>query len=316
MVSEVCENLGRKGSLVHKQDIQSPGNSYHKGIHFEPRYAPLETVKRLEERLEITRVLLSLLFLAISSWFDFKTREVSNRLWVFYATSSFSLSFTQFYLSYIRGDHALGLLWLFSFGVTSGLSLVLFYLGFFGGADAKALICLSIALPVYPAVVRDRFRTLTPVFPLAVLSNAVLASSLMVLVIAFHNLIQLVQHKGRLFEGLKNEPLRRKILAFFIGIKVQADRLQKRDHYLPLEYSTRSEGGEIVRHLRITLRLEDETASSSNDLSNLAKQIEGKVWATPGLPFLVFVTVGFAAALLFGDFTSWLVSQMTATQSA
>ena len=37
-----------------------------------------------------------------------------------------------------------------------------------------------------------------------------------------------------------------------------------------------------------------------------AGKIDGYVWATPGLPMLIFVTLGLIVALLFGDVV-WLL---------
>jgi hypothetical protein len=39
-----------------------------------------------------------------------------------------------------------------------------------------------------------------------------------------------------------------------------------------------------------------------------AGKIDANVWATPGLPMLIFVTLGLVAALLFGDIIWLLVS--------
>jgi hypothetical protein len=39
-----------------------------------------------------------------------------------------------------------------------------------------------------------------------------------------------------------------------------------------------------------------------------AGRIDANVWATPGLPMLIFVTVGLIIALLFGDIVWLLVS--------
>jgi len=123
---------------------------------------------------EVLRIFISFSFLLISSWYDYRTREVPNRVWVFFAPAGFALAVLHLSLSNLAGESVDLVLWLLSFAVTSGISLALFYLGLFGGADAKALICLSIALPVYPASIQHGINVLTPLFPLAVLSNGVL----------------------------------------------------------------------------------------------------------------------------------------------
>ena len=254
--------------------------------------------------IEILRVLMSLSFLLASSWYDYKYREVSNRMWILFAPIGFTLTFIQYYLEYAAGKAlSIFLYWAVSLGFTTGISLLLFYTGFFGGADAKALICLSITIPVYPEFSLTRFNVMLPLFPLAVLVNAVFASSMLVLVILCHNLIRYVQLKEEMFKGLEHEPRWRKIVVFMTGIKVDMEKIRSGAHYLPLEYLVRDKNGGITRHLKVSPQLEEEIP---RDL----EEINGQIWATPGLPFLIFVTVGFIIALFFGDFTGWLIDLM------
>jgi len=262
------------------------------------------------EWIEVLRVAISFLFLVVSSWYDFKTREVPNRVWVFFAPIGLALTSLQFYLDYLKGGTEFPAMWLLSFALTAGISIALFHIGFFGGADAKALICLSIALPVHPSLARYYIEGITPFFPLATLTNAVLGSSLLVLAIISHNLIQLIQGRGRMFEGLEAEPLWSKILAFAIGFKVDLDKLRKGSHYIPLERFSRDGDGRLTRRLRISPRLEEEPSQNRNQWDDLSRQLNGRIWATPGLPFLVFITAGFVAAFLVGDFVTWLVTQL------
>ena len=263
--------------------------------------------------LEILRIFVAFCFLFVSSWYDFKTREVPNRVWLFFAPIGFTLAALQSLLNFTAGESVDPVLWLFSLGVTGGISLALFYLGLFGGADAKALICLSITLPVRPSSISHQTNMLTPLFPLTVLSNAVLASSSLVLVITSYNLFKLIQTKGRLFDGLEGEPIWSKIVAFTTGFKVDSDKLRNGSHYMPLEYLSEEKDGETVRHLRVSVRLIEETPQESSIFIDLPRELGGRIWATPGLPFLVFVTAGFVAALFFGDFVTWFIVQLIAT---
>jgi len=258
--------------------------------------------------IDFLRVLVSLSFLSASSWQDYKSREVSNRMWILFAPIGFILTLTRCYLEYTAGKTSHFLIWMISIAVTTGISLTLFYAGFFGGADAKALICLSITLPAYPEFSSTRFYVMTPIFPLAVLVNAVLASSMLVLAILCHNLIRYVQLKGALFEGLEHEPRWKKILVFITGIKIDLEKLKSGSHYIPLEYVSEGESGDFTRHLRVSPRLEIE---DQRELRRL-EEMDGQIWATPGLPFLIFVTVGFVTALFFGDFVTWLMNMMLA----
>ncbi|MEM3041834.1 MAG: A24 family peptidase C-terminal domain-containing protein, partial [Nitrososphaerota archaeon] len=112
-----------------------------------------------------------------------------------------------------------------------------------------------------------------------------------------------------LFKGLEEEPLWKKILAFIIGFKVDPNRLNG-SHYLPLEYLSETAEGKLVRHLRIFLHHHEETLETEDFVKRFSEKIDEKIWATPGLPFLVFITGGFLAALFLGDLVYWLTYRL------
>ena len=253
--------------------------------------------------LDVLRVVASLSFLTASSWYDYRFREVSNRMWMLFAPVGFILTFVQYAFEWAAGKASsmIFILWIASVAVTAAVSLFLFYAGLFGGADAKALICLSIAIPIYPKFSLSRFTVVIPIFPLATLVNAVFASSSLVLAIICSNIIRYIQLGGDIFKGLEHEPLWKKALVFVSGIKVDLKKLKKNPHYIPLEFLVIGENGEATRHLKVSPQLEEKNPV---DLERL----DGEIWATPGIPFLIFVTIGFVIALFFGDFTVWLAN--------
>ncbi len=266
----------------------------------------------MNELLEASRVLLSLFFLVLSSWHDLKTREVSNKMWIIFGPAALALLLLQFFTDYANIREGVLIQWLASIGLTTIVALVLFYTGFFGGADSKALICLAIALPVYPSFTAKYIAIFVPFFPLAVLVNSVLGASLLTIVITGYNLCQMTLRKERLFEGLEREPLWSKVIALTTGFKVKPEKVKGESFYIPLEQFSREENGEIIRHLKVTPRLENDPQKETQQKEFLS-ELNVKVWVTPGLPFLVFVTAGFIAALIVGDFTSWLILRMVAS---
>jgi preflagellin peptidase FlaK len=261
-------------------------------------------VETMIEWLEASRVLLSLFFLGLSSWYDFKTREVSNKIWIIYGPAGLALLLLQFFTNNAFGE--VPIQWLASIGLTTIIALILFYTGFFGGADSKALICLSLALPVYPSFVHEYITVLVPFFPLAVLINSVLGSSLLVIIIIANNLYQMTIRGEKMFEGLEKEPFWSKAVAFATGFRMDSEKVKGGSHYMLLERFSRAEDSKVIRHLKVTPRLDDDNQKEAQQ-DEFLTELQGKIWVTPGLPFLVFVTAGFIAALVVGDFTSWLI---------
>jgi preflagellin peptidase FlaK len=110
-----------------------------------------------------------------------------------------------------------------------------------------------------------------------------------------------------LFEGLQREPYGKKILVFISGYKVRADELEKSVHLYPLEDITLRESEE--KRVLLTLPKDEERDGIIARISKAVEkgQIENKVWASPGLPMLIFITIGFVVALTFGDLAWSLV---------
>ncbi|MDQ7032993.1 MAG: A24 family peptidase C-terminal domain-containing protein, partial [Desulfonauticus sp.] len=191
----------------------------------------------------------------------------------------------------------------------------IFYLGGFGGADAKALMCLALAIPFYPE------KLLTPLFgeisiisknflPFAVFGNSVIIAALTAIYLFIYNLIWHKKTKTDLFEeNHKNEPFWRKILVLITGYKVPIEKLKEKWHYYPLEDIEEKEGNKIQRKL-IVLPNDEERKAIIERLVNAIEnnKIQDIVWASPGLPMLIFITAGLITTLLIGDFVWIFVS--------
>jgi preflagellin peptidase FlaK len=252
----------------------------------------------VKEVLDGVRVLLCLVFLIYASWSDFKTREVSNWVWAILAPLALILTSLQFFMftpELLQG-------YVLSFAVTSALSITLFYAGAFGGADAKAFMCLSLALPFYPADILQPYSSdpspLSQIlFTITIFSNAVLLAALSVLYIMARNLSWKQRTKKNLFEGVEKESKWRKILVLLSGYKADIAELEKKEYLYPLEDFDENE-----RKLLVVPK--DEGREEIVGRLQKAKR-EGKlqngVWATPGLPMLIFVTIGLIVALFYGD---------------
>jgi preflagellin peptidase FlaK len=255
--------------------------------------------------LDGARVFLSLSVFAYASWSDCKKREVSNKVWLIMAPLAFALTTFQ----YVVFSPSMLQFYALSFAITAGLSIALFYLGAFGGADAKALMCLALALPSYPdSLLQSNAPLVSPIFPVTVFSNGVLLAAFTVVYAVLRNSFWRLRTGRKLFEGFENESSWRKVLAFLTGYKVKAVALEK-GHMYPLEDVRMKETGESEKKLLIFPN--DEKAEGTVErILNATREgrLPSEVWATPGLPLLIFITAGFVIALMFGDLVWILLS--------
>lgn len=254
--------------------------------------------------LEGLRAFLTISFFIYASWSDYKTREVSNTVWAVLAPPTFALTVLQFLMFHPE----LLQTYLLSFTITSALALVLFYAGAFGGADAKAFMCLALALPVYPEHILQPLHGFIPLlFPLTVFTNAVLLAALSVFYTLFRNLLWKSKVKKGLFEGLEHESFSHKMLALITGYKVKISKLRETDHLYPLEdtYADETDGR---RRKLLMFPKDEERQEIVERISEAAGEggLQNEVWTTPGLPMLIFITVGLVIALVWGDIV-WII---------
>jgi len=261
---------------------------------------------RVNEILEGTRVLLTLSIFVYASVSDLRKREVSNKVWLIMAPLALALTIFQFVIfsPYLLPFYAI------SFLITAVLSIALFYAGAFGGADAKALMCLALALPYYPSYLfQSSTIIVSPVFPVSVFSNGVLLAGLTVVYAVLQNSSWRIRTGRKFFEGFENESIGRKVLVFLTGYKVKTTTLEK-GHMYPLEDIVTKETGESERHLLVLPK--DNTLEGTVKRILSAKRegrLQNEVWATPGLPLLVFITTGLIVALVFGDLI-WILLRL------
>lgn len=251
--------------------------------------------------LDSARTLLCFLFLFLASIYDVKSREVPDKLWVIFGPAGSALTL----LSIIIGGWEIWILimWAIIMAVTSGLSIALFYLGLFGGADSKALICLAATMPLEPSLpiagVFPRYaaRLQTPP-PISTFNNAVLLAALSIVPILARNFIDYLK-SGEIFRGLEGESMLKKILALLTGYRVDSEKIRSGKHfYFIIEEFIRRDDGSILRRLKISGRLPGDESMLKE---SVPPDFHGKVWVTPGLPFMVFMTLGFFIAVFVGD---------------
>lgn len=236
-------------------------------------------------------------------------------VWIVFAPLAFSLTIIQYVLFPQSPLFYFAQSPLFdfavSFAITSGMATALFYAGAFGGADAKALMCLALALPnpINPPLIQG-VKLFLPIFPFTVFSNAVLLAALTAVYALIRNVFWRLRKRAKLFAGLEDASLGRKIVALLTGYKVEPATLEKSPHIYPLEDIATGQDGQ---NKRVLLTFPKDETRETIVARILTARKEGKiqngVWVTPGLPLLIFITAGLVITLFVGDLI-WILLRL------
>ena len=258
-----------------------------------------------------SQVAVTLGILLYSSWSDYKTREVSNWVWAIYAPIAIALSVSDLLLF----DQSKIILFGVSVGFTVGLAFLLFYSGAFGGADSKALMCIAFSLPFAPVALFTPIiaNSLSPVaqviYPMTIFSNGVLFAAASCIYMVVRNYVWHKRNGKEMFTGtLAHESVGKKILILITGYKMTIAKLKEKWHIFPME-DVEAEGENEPKRKLVVIPSEDGRDGIVERLSNAVQsgKIDTYVWATPGLPMLIFITAGLIVALLCGDLLWMLV---------
>jgi prepilin signal peptidase PulO-like enzyme (type II secretory pathway) len=253
--------------------------------------------------IDILSIIISFVFLIYGSFSDIKTRQVSNAVWIAFLPIAIVLTLLRIVLY-----PDLLMISLISIIIITIISIVIFYGGIIGGADSKAIICLGVAMPIYPFFFKEFYH---PFFPISVFINSYVISCGIFLYAFIRNLKWLLREKEGLYSGLEKESYWKKILAFISGYKIDlSDYNNSRLHYFPLEI-IRFENGVKQKNFKFFLRIEsEENKPLNNNMKNSETFKSKRIWATPMLPMLLFIALGYLLTLITGDIILRLVSVM------
>ena len=224
--------------------------------------------------LDAVRISLISATMLYASYSDWVSREVDDKVWIISGVIGGALTALDLLLTWSLRYLILALI---SIGVGCGLAYAFYCFGFYGGADAKAVMVISIGLPLYyPRMM------LHPFTGLASLSNGLLISLMMPVSMLIINLSAILRGED-LFEGFEHESRIRKLAALFFGIRVKDAR--RRKFWLPLEEE--KDGRRYFNFNILTFELEEPKRDDC--------------WVTPGLPLLLFITAGLLIFIFLGD---------------
>ena len=253
------------------------------------------------ETLNITSLILSTVILGYSAWMDLKTREVPDRVWIIYLPASSILLILR-----LISNPQIANIYAASILITAGISLLMFQIGLFGGADLKAMICLSLALPIHPIPNKTLVKPLNPIFPLTVLYNSYLLSLSVVVYVLSKNFEWRIVKGKELFKNMK-EPPWKMLLALLTGYKTSYRKLKGKTHLYPMEEPSKS-GEHINRRLKLLYKSETDRNELIRQLEeSIDEGFEDQVWITPGIPLLTFIWISVLSTTFIGDLLQTLV---------
>lgn len=246
------------------------------------------------ENLALTFVVIAF---SLASFFDLKTREVPNVIWVALLPIASSLTSIRVIFFSLPLKPVV-----FSVAATSIIAVAAFYGGVFGGADAKALICLAVALPLRFKPFYSVLGYLHPLLPLTVLYNSYLLSTAVIARNVFLNTLYR-STGGRLFQGFEGERVYRKALAFLTGYKASFKALEDSPHLFPMEAADNSSRRRFKFYSSALVEREELLDGLRSRL--IDRRVE--VWVSPTIPLMVYMLAALAVTALFGDLFTWLV---------
>ncbi|RZN36092.1 MAG: A24 family peptidase [Methanophagales archaeon ANME-1-THS] len=245
-------------------------------------------ILQLNDYIAILRLCIGSCLLCYASYSDVKRREVSDGVWLVMSASGVFLASLELFMV------TLAPLQVVKSVLVGALFASLLYILNFGGADVKAMISIPLLFPAFPSLSLFELHLpvmqvpLLDIFLLSMLTNSLLIALVSPLSLFFYNLYR------RSFSPL-----------MFLGYEVELPTLRSKKHF-KLMHDLEDKGSEIQkRYIWGGIEPTEEVLRRLDDYGQ-NKGIK-KVWITPELPFIIYLTAGFFTAALYGDFISTLL---------
>jgi len=242
---------------------------------------------------DLTSFIFASTVLGYCAYSDWKTREVSDRLWVFSLPIAWLLTGLRVKLGFLELFQVL-----FSIGLTVAFAFLLAFLSFWGDGDFKAFWFLASAYPVWPRFVKPVFPlTFTP-FPIAVLFTTLILSVAVVPHNWIRNLIYKLKH-GKIFS--KDAPFRLRFAAVSLGYIAKRESLKNNPKIFPLETVTNGK-----RRFKFFVGVPEETEID-------IEKLHERLFVAPLLPFLSFTFPALILSTFIGDILATLILKILGT---
>ncbi len=221
--------------------------------------------------LDIIRFIIGVLILSYASYTDIRTRTASNLLWTIMGIIGILLLIIQYLLN------PFDITILIYIPIMIGFIYLLFQMRLlFGGADAKAIMALTILLPIQPKIFQIPIwgQSFMPA-SWTVFVNSLIIFIIIPICLLIYNLTQ------------KNLKLPHSLL----GYKTKLQKA-KGKFVWPLEK---------IQNGKTKLIIRPKESNTQEEYQEFEKQGITEIWVTPKIPFMIPLLLGFISTFILGD---------------
>lgn len=239
----------------------------------------------------LLRLAISSVFLIYASLRDLVEREVSDLVWL----ASIPLCLLLDFIGSFLGSISLFYL-IVSLAISFVLGFSLCYFGFYGGADAKALLLIAAGMPMFlktPIFLMDVL--IFPIF-FVFLFSTIFSISFPIMVLVL-NIIDFLNGK-KLLQGIEEKGVLKRFVLYFMARRVQLGDLKGSLKFFPAEKITLEENGRIKREISLFVRADADIDREVETLEKYGEMLKDGVLASPTIPMIVFLTVGYIFTIL------------------
>ncbi|MEM4498751.1 MAG: A24 family peptidase C-terminal domain-containing protein [Sulfolobales archaeon] len=231
----------------------------------------------LQTRYELIPILATIATLIIATYYDIKSREIAEFLWV----PALVISVLSAY--FVSRPNLLVLI--FSL-MPALIVLVLVLLKLIGGADFLAILLIGLSTP---------YLNVLPISLLTLFYSALIPST----TIIYNFIINTVKYRG-IYLKLKCDPTP-KWLLLFLGRPIKVSAFIKSKFLYPLTvFECNSKTYDVM--CRTSFDISEDFKEHINQVEKcLSKgylRPEDHIWVTPALPHILFITVGYLLSLM------------------
>ncbi|MEM1830432.1 MAG: A24 family peptidase C-terminal domain-containing protein [Desulfurococcaceae archaeon] len=250
---------------------------------------------QIDELVEIVKIVSTLITLVVLSIQDWRTRELDGRIVYSYLMLSILMFFTSTMISHLPLETLLFYTF-FSVVTTSGLFILLYITGLAGDGDVYVATSLGLMFPYITSYkfTLQRIGLLPPCMVVVFYASAFA----LVLMIANSTWV-LIRYR----DAVSRIPLKYKFIIPLIGrpVRIREYLRGKYKYYYPLQFfEVRNEG--VLVYFKLFTSINSKEVSSLHNLINKGLlSMDDYIWITPGLPFILYLLIGFILMLVFAD---------------